>query len=88
MTADRAIQFKKILISESETIILFTALYKLMFLGTSFTEKVLQIQLQPSETIIKEVTAKTELIEIIDSASEVSSDGGAYLNGSPGSEDS
>jgi hypothetical protein len=26
-------------------------------------------------------------MEIIDSASEVSSDGGAYLNGSPGSED-
>jgi len=40
---DRGVQTKKILISDSEALILFTAMYKLVFLGTRFTLKVLQI---------------------------------------------
>jgi hypothetical protein len=34
LTLDRAIEKRKVLISESESIIVFTALYKFMFLGT------------------------------------------------------
>jgi len=45
---DRGVQCKKILISESEALILFTSLYKLVFLGTKFTQKVLQIQYSAS----------------------------------------
>ena len=41
LTLDRCVEKKKILISESETIILFAALYKFMFLGTKFTQRVL-----------------------------------------------
>ena len=44
LVMDRGVQSKRILISESEALILFTALYKLVFLGTKFTQRVLQIQ--------------------------------------------
>ena len=75
LTLDRALQHKKILVSDSEAIILFTALYKLLFLGTKFTMRVLQIQVQPGGMV------KEGKIEIVETA-ELSSDGGSYLNSS------
>jgi hypothetical protein len=71
---DRALQYKKILVSDSDAIILFTALYKLMFLGTKFTLRVLQIIVQPGG-VVKEG-------KIMVDTAELSSDGGAYLNSS------
>jgi hypothetical protein len=64
LVMDHAIAHRKVLIAQSETIILFTALYKLVFLGTQFASRVLQIQVEPK---------KDEKVQIIDSASEVSS---------------
>ena len=43
-----AIYSKKLKMEDSEAIILFIDLYKLVFLGTKFTEKVLQIRVQKS----------------------------------------
>ena len=48
LVMDKCLAIKKIMISDSEAIILFTALYKFMFLGTNFTQRVLQIQVQPT----------------------------------------
>ena len=44
---DAAIQHKKIKLTVSDAIILFFEFYKLIFLGTKFTEKVLQIRVTP-----------------------------------------
>ena len=41
LVMDRGVQSKKILISDSEALILFTGLYKLVFLGTKFIQRVL-----------------------------------------------
>ena len=46
---DAAILHKKLKLVDSDAIILFFEFYKLVFLGTKFTEKVLQIRVsQPS----------------------------------------
>ena len=46
---DSAIVHKKLKLSDSDAIILFFEFYKLVFLGTKFTEKVLQIRVtQPT----------------------------------------
>ena len=83
---DVAIKTKQIKVSEAEAVIMFLNFYKLVFLGTKFTEKVLQIKLEPqtkakSATIDKIVDNSTEEIKseksdssfIIDT-SEISSD--------------
>ena len=44
---DVAIQHKKLKLADSDAIILFFEFYKLIFLGTKFTEKVLQIRVTP-----------------------------------------
>jgi len=44
-----SIQNKKLKLSDSDAIILFFEFYKLIFLGTKFTEKVLQIRVTPPE---------------------------------------
>ena len=46
---DAAIQHKKIKLTDSDAIILFFEFYKLIFLGTKFTEKVLQIRVTPPQ---------------------------------------
>ena len=43
---DAAIQHKKTKLNDSDAIILFFEFYKLVFLGTKFTEKVLQIRVR------------------------------------------
>ena len=47
---DAAITHKKVKLSDSDSIILFIEFYKLMFLGTRFTQKVLQIRVSPTES--------------------------------------
>ena len=84
-TLDVAIS-SKMKIPDSDAIILFVNLYKLIFLGTKFTDKVLQIQLQQKEKSKKSVTLELEVAEetkecdvanfVLDT-SEMSSDGGA-----------
>ena len=44
---EAAIQHKKLKLADSDAIILFFEFYKLVFLGTKFTEKVLQIRVTP-----------------------------------------
>ena len=44
---DVAIQHKKVKLADSDAIILFFEFYKLIFLGTKFTAKVLQIRVTP-----------------------------------------
>ena len=46
-TMDVAVETKKLKLPDQEAIILFLNFYKLIFLGTKFAEKVLQIKLQP-----------------------------------------
>lgn len=41
---DVAIHHKKVRLADSDAIILFFEFYKLIFMGTKFTEKVLQIR--------------------------------------------
>lgn len=41
---DVAISHKKVRLADSDAIILFFEFYKLIFMGTKFTEKVLQIR--------------------------------------------
>ena len=48
-TMDIAITSQKMKIPDSDAIILFVDFYKLIFLGTKFTERVLQIRLNPKE---------------------------------------
>ena len=45
---DAAIASKKLKLTDSDAILLFFEFYKLVFLGTKFAEKVLQIRLRPS----------------------------------------
>lgn len=45
---DAAIAHRKLKLSDSDAILLFFEFYKLVFLGTKFAEKVLQIRLRPS----------------------------------------
>jgi len=49
-TMNTAVESKKLRLPDSEAIILFLNFYKLIFLGTRFAEKVLQIKLQTSES--------------------------------------
>ena len=84
-TLDVAITAQKMKIPDSDAIILFVNFYKLIFLGTKFTERVLQIRLNQKEKSKKEVTLQLDLNEeekgndsaqfILDT-SEMSSDGG------------
>jgi hypothetical protein len=47
-TMNMAVESKKLRLPDAEAIILFLNFYKLIFLGTRFAEKVLQIKLQTS----------------------------------------
>eukprot|EP00354_Favella_ehrenbergii_P003652 CAMPEP_0170474254 /NCGR_PEP_ID=MMETSP0123-20130129/16047_1 /TAXON_ID=182087 /ORGANISM="Favella ehrenbergii, Strain Fehren 1" /LENGTH=160 /DNA_ID=CAMNT_0010743865 /DNA_START=411 /DNA_END=893 /DNA_ORIENTATION=- len=51
---DTAIQHKKIKLSDSDTIILFFEFYKLVFLGTKFTARVLQIRVSAPTSQMKQ----------------------------------
>ena len=53
-----AIHTKKLKLEDSDAIILFINFYKLIFLGTKFTEKVLQIRVQHSTQNPKDAKAK------------------------------
>ena len=50
---EAAIQHKKLKLTDSDAIILFFEFYKLIFLGTKFTEKVLQIRVTPPQATDK-----------------------------------
>lgn len=50
---DAAIVSKKLKLQDSDAIILFFEFYKLIFLGTKFTEKVLQIRVTPPQATDK-----------------------------------
>ena len=52
-----AIHTKKLKLEDSDAIILFINFYKLIFLGTKFTEKVLQIRVQQSTQTTKDPKA-------------------------------
>jgi len=71
---DRGVQFKKVLINEAEAVILFTCLYKMVFLGTKFTERVLQIEVQQGK---KE---RTPVIMYEESKKEELSEGGSSMS--------
>ena len=59
-TMEVAFDSKKLRLPDQEAIILFLHFYKLVFLGTKFAEKVLQIRLQNSETAEKVVIVEEE----------------------------
>lgn len=57
-TMDVSVESKKLRLPDQEAVILFLHFYKLVFLGTKFTEKVLQIKLQnqPEKVALEEET--------------------------------
>jgi hypothetical protein len=62
-TMDVAVDSKKLRLPDQEAIILFLHFYKLIFLGTKFAEKVLQIKLKNQENekvMLEEETKDTE----------------------------
>jgi hypothetical protein len=62
-TMDVAVDSKKLRLPDQEAIILFLHFYKLIFLGTKFAEKVLQIKLKNQENekvVLEEETKDTE----------------------------
>jgi len=66
-TMDVAVDSKKLRLPDQEAIILFLHFYKLIFLGTKFAEKVLQIKLKNQENekvVLEEETKDTESLLI------------------------
>lgn len=62
-TMEVAVDSKKLRLPDQEAIIMFLHFYKLIFLGTKFAEKVLQIKLKNQENekvLLEEETKDTE----------------------------
>jgi uncharacterized protein (DUF2344 family) len=62
-TMEVAVDSKKLRLPDQEAIIMFLHFYKLIFLGTKFAEKVLQIKLKNQENekvVLEEETKDTE----------------------------
>ena len=73
-TMDVAYESKKLKLPDQEAIILFLHFYKLIFLGTKFAEKVLQIKLQNSEALTDKIVIVEEetKVDVLIDTSEIS----------------